>query len=92
MRPSPKTMLGALCGHCVAQAESGAHGPPPPPAAVAAKVAMEAGTPTASTLQRNQRVVFLSLQHEDIDIAGCALRLSSFATKAVMPFDVKMDM
>ena len=38
-----------------------------------------------------ERVFFLSLQHKDIDIAGCALRLSSFATKAVMPFDVKMD-
>ena len=36
-----------------------------------------------------ERVFFLSSQHEDI--AGCALRLSSFATKAVMPFDVKMD-
>ena len=36
-----------------------------------------------------ERVFFLSSQHEDI--AGCALRLSSFATKAVMTFDVKMD-
>ena len=90
VKVSARLYMCSVRGHCVAQAESGPHGPPPPPppAAVAAKA--EAGTPTASTsAAQPERVFFLSSQHEDI--VGYALRLSSFATKAVVASVVKTD-